>query len=129
MGKGLSALKGSVQALIMLIVSIIIIIIFLAAQSENSSGAPGLSKLFLSSDHGGFWMEKQVGRGSKRVLPRDSLSNCVTGHCYLQGRLPDLVLPLGSWLLLNKTRVLLLGSLYFSRRLPTVGKAWEMRLE
>ena len=129
MGKGLSALTGSVQALITLIVCIIIIIIFLVAQSENSSWAPGLSKLFLSSDHGGFWKEEQVGRGSKRVLPRASLSNCVTGHCYLQGRLPDLVLPLGSWLLLNKTRVLLLGSLDFTKKLPTVGKAWEMRLE
>lgn len=44
-------LTGSVQALIMLIVSvvIIIIIIFLVAQSENISWAPGLSKLFLSS--------------------------------------------------------------------------------
>lgn len=121
-------MTGSVQALIMLIVSIIIII-FLVAQSENSSWAPGLSKLFLSSDHGGFWMEEQVGRGSKRVLLKASLSNCVTGHCYLQGSLLDLVLPLGSWLLLNKTRVLLLGRLDFSRKLPTVGKAWEMRLE
>lgn len=49
MGKGLSMSTDSVQALIMLIVSIIIFFIFLIAQSENISWAPSLSKLFLSS--------------------------------------------------------------------------------
>ena len=40
MGKGLSMSTDSVQALVMLIVSIIIIFIFIIAQSENISWAP-----------------------------------------------------------------------------------------
>lgn len=95
MGKGLSMSTDSVQALIMLIVSIIIFLFFLLLSQKTFLGHYKLIQALPELRPVLSGWKNRLTRGSKRVSPPKPLSVTVSLVAfYLQGRPLDLVLPL-----------------------------------
>ena len=76
-------------------------------------------------------MEEQVGRGSKRVFPETSLSNCYGSSLPTRqtARFSPSTRLMAALEQNQRSLIKETGRLDFSRKLPTFGKAWKIKLE